>query len=205
MVRPSGAPGGGVGVLPAALACALAVAFVLSVLRAAGWRGEPPAPAPDAIFASPLVSKAPATALAPHGTSNITDSRGAYVRVGFGAVAAAAAAGTAETPLALDCYVNVMYSKKGAYRSGDLHKCDQINALVSGSAILTTLEKGAERKKYMQPGEAVTTPAGVPHLFHFRADSIMTEYWVHAGNGSLCEFQAWYYKPFRDRIHITTR
>lgn len=92
-----------------------------------------------------------------------------------------------------------MFSKKGAYRSGDIHKCDQVNLIVSGEASLTTVENGIQKRRTVVAGEVVTTPAGTPHLFYFPVDSIMTEYWVN-GDGSLCKFEAWFYKPLRKII-----
>lgn len=173
--------------IPIALGIALVFAFGLAILRSMTPRDATgPVQNPN-IFNSPLVTPAPAPALADAGSSNVTDKRGTYVKVAF------SAASSGSPP----AYMNVMYTRKGFYRSGDLHECEQVNALVSGSATLTTLELGIQKKTKLKAGDTHRIQAGVPHLFYFEADSVMNEYWVHASNGSLCKFRAWYYKPFR--------
>jgi mannose-6-phosphate isomerase-like protein (cupin superfamily) len=173
--------------LPCALAASLAVSFVLAVLRARSGGGGAAPPASASIFDSPDVTRAPPGALAANVSSSHEDARGAYTRVVFAAAAGAP-------------YANVVYSRAGAFRSGDVHKCDQVNLVVSGGATLWTLEAGGrKRSRLVRAGELVVTPAGVPHLFRFTADSVLTEHWVH-GDGSLCAYEAWFYKPFRDKV-----
>lgn len=178
----------GVPAVPLLLAASLAIAFVAATVRSLA-----PAPAPADAFASPDVTAAPRAALAANGSSAFSDARGAYHRLAFPG-AGAGAGGDAQ-------YVNVVFSRAGAYRSGDMHKCDQVNLMVAGEAVLTTLRRGRRVEQVMRAGDLVTTPAGVPHLFHFTADSTMSEYWVdREDGGKLCRFRAWYYKPFRDII-----
>jgi hypothetical protein len=183
---------GNVATLPGGLAIALVSAFVLSLMRAAFG---PPAfkqNSPIAIFSSPLVSPAPAPAFDTASLiSNFSDARGSYVRASF-----------QKTEISGPLYQNLIYTRQGFYRSGDLHMCTQVNTMVTGRAELITIDSGGlEKRQAVLAGETVTTQPGIPHLFHFLAEnSIMSEHWIHASNGSLCEYQAWFYKPFRDII-----
>lgn len=153
-----------------------------------------------AIFSSPLVSAAPAPAMDLKFSTNFTDARGTYARVVFPSLSSTS---SSSSPSSSPPYTNVMLSKKGSYRSGDIHKCDQVNMIVSGQAMLTTVEKKIRRKRTLNPGGVFTIAAGVPHLFYFPVDTIMTEHWVNP-DGSLCEFRAWFYKPLRKIVENQT-
>lgn len=148
------------------------------------------------IYASPLVSAAPPPGLSPTGDSALLDARGAYQRHAFGN--ATAGAGAPPAP-----YVNVVYSRAGTLRSGDLHRCAQLNVLVTGSATLTRLVAGDElvtaHRGGAPPDSVVLIPPHVPHLWAFVEDTVMTEAWLGEGGGQ-CAFQAWYYAPFRARV-----
>lgn len=169
--------------LPLLLSATLLIAFVISVYRAS----LPPSSssALPSIFSSPLVSPAPAPSLPLNRSAHFDDSRGSYHRVVFPAESAQ--------------YENVIFSRAGAKRSGDLHLCAQLNLIVSGSAMLWTFVHGRVRKRRVEAGELVRTPGGMPHLFEFLEDTVLTEHWVHE-DGLLCEFQAWYYEPFRKEV-----
>ena len=135
-----------------------------------------------------------------HGTPDLhaarhsfRDGRGEYSRLQFPST---------------NSYVNILYTRGGHYRSGDIHLCTQVNFIISGSVQRTTLEITQKKndsccsevvRRFMQ-GDVVYTPPGVPHLFYFEVDSLMTEHWMHIQNGSHCEFEAWLYTPFRKRI-----
>ena len=111
------------------------------------------------------------------------DARGAYERRSF-------AGGE---------YVNLVYTRAGFLRSGDVHKCEQLNHIVFGRATLTQLRRGRETATQLRGGDVVRIPPHVPHLYAFHDDSLMTETWRHP-DGTPCEFRAWLYKPLRDRI-----
>lgn len=179
--------------LPLGLACALAGSFVLAVWRSKTRSDAEVGAAANAmsdIFASDLVVEAPSPQLPRFGTHNFSDPRGEYIRAGFQT--------SSDEQL---MYTNLVYTSKRRYRSGDIHHCDQVNTMIAGEAIVTTLTaEGTEAKRYLLTGETLIIPSGVPHLFYFRKDSLMTEYWTHERNGSMCEFRAWFYKPFRDRV-----
>jgi hypothetical protein len=182
-------PLAGVPAVPLLLAASLVIAFALAIVRSLS-----PPPAALDIFASAEVTAAPVPTLATNGSSEFSDVRGGYNKLVFPGDGAGKG------------YVNVAFTRKGGYRSGDLHKCDQVNLMVVGEAVLTTLRGAVKKDQVVRAGELVVTPAGVPHLFHFVQDSTMTEHWVDATEGGkLCAFAAWYYKPFRDVVEESMR
>lgn len=75
----------------------------------------------------------------------------------------------------------------------------QVNLLISGAAQLKTLVRGRVHERRVEAGELVRIPGGVPHVYIFETDSLMTEHWVDEDE-AMCEFQAWFYKPFRDEV-----
>lgn len=89
---------------------------------------------------------------------------------------------------------NIIETKKGFMRSGDLHKNRQFDLVLSGRIELWTLDKdGATKKEIVSPNQLVVLGKNVPHLFHFLENTVMIEYW----DGP---FEAWFYKPYRDII-----
>ena len=97
-------------------------------------------------------------------------------------------------------YVNVVFTRAGFKRSGDLHACEQLNGVLFGRAELTQVYKGGRsRKTVLRGGDQVRIPAFVPHLYDFVEDTLMTETWRNA-DGSPCPFKAWLYAPLRRLI-----
>lgn len=171
--------------LPLLVATSLVIGFVLAILQ----RIISPLRAMDDIFASSEVTAAPLPSLSTNSSSEFADSRGAYHKLVFPGLTSNAE------------YVNVIFTKAGTYRSGDLHKCDQINLIVSGSATLKTIRSERTTTREVKSGDLIVTPAGVPHLYYFSEDTLLTEYWINvADGGKLCPFRAWFYKPFRDIV-----
>lgn len=113
------------------------------------------------------------------------DARGAYERRAFGPGG--------------ELYANLVFTRAGFLRSGDIHACEQLNHLVFGRATLTQLRRGREVATQLRGGDVARIPPHVPHLYAFLEDSLMTEAWRRP-DGTPCEFRAWLYKPFRDRI-----
>jgi len=178
---------------------------VVSAALVLVFRAHPPAGSGIAgagsefIYDSPLVTAAPAPNLAILGDSALVDARGTYQRHAFGAADATA------DDRAVPPYVNVLYSKAGTLRSGDIHRCAQLNVLATGSATLTRLVAGDELVTHhvggVPPDSVILIPPHVPHLWSFTADTVMTESWLgSAADGGQCAFQAWYYAPFRARV-----
>jgi len=95
---------------------------------------------------------------------------------------------------------NVLFSKAGSYRSGDYHKTSQHDIIVFGTVEVRErsigfikMTDGPEAFRLENAGHSFCVYAGYAHLFHFRADTLMIEWW----DG---EFEAKYYKPYRDIV-----
>ena len=88
---------------------------------------------------------------------------------------------------------NIITTKSGHMRSGDLHKNTQFDIIFSGKIELWTLQNGTTEKRICGPNELIVIGANTPHLFYFLEDTVMAEWW----NG---EFEAWFYRPYRDKI-----
>lgn len=101
-------------------------------------------------------------------------------------------------------YVNLVYTRAGHKRSGDIHKCAQVNTVVVGEALLTQVMKdGGETQTKLRGGDHVVIPPHVPHLYEFTRDTLMTESWTHRepdADRAQCEFEAWFHKKLRARI-----
>lgn len=94
--------------------------------------------------------------------------------------------------------VNLLSTKKGFMRSGDLHRNVQFDFIFSGKIELWQRKDGKDVKTVHGPNSFISIPAGVPHLFKFLEDTVMAEWW----DGP---FEAWYYKPYRDIIDKDTK
>ena len=189
------------------LAAAL-LALLLLASRRFGLQSEGPR-----ILQSPLVREAepaPATADSNAAFSGFSDARGSYsslrfpsselgeVRGGSGDGDGGGGGGRGEggeSP-----YVNVVFTRAGYKRSGDLHACEQLNGVLFGRAELTQVYRGGRsRTIILRGGDQVRIPAFVPHLYDFVEDTLMTETWRNA-DGSPCPFKAWLYEPLRRLI-----
>ena len=128
----------------------------------------------------------------PRGSFSFSDARGTYERREF------------ETMEGEDPddppYVNIVRTFPGQLRSGDVHKCHQVNVLAFGRARVTTVEDGRERTRIVAGGDRVVIPAHTPHLYEFLEDTVMTESWVHARDRTRCAFEAWFHAPLRGRV-----
>ena len=145
-------------------------------------------------FYNERVREAPPASLSSHQSNNaqFTDQRGSYLRF------------EPTDKNENNLYVNVVFSKKGSKRSGDVHKCTQVNHVVFGRVSLTTTKKpfavgeGERTIEYFKD-DVIRIQPHVPHIYEFKEDTIFTEKWEHE-DGSPCEFKAWLYEPFRSRI-----
>ena len=144
------------------------------------------------------VKEAPPASLS-NANAMFTDQRGSYLRF--------APEGGKNNDA--DVYVNVVFSKRDSKRSGDVHKCWQVNYIAFGKVLLTTLKKplvaGGAGERTIEYGkdDVIRIPPNVPHLYEFKEDTIFTEKWEH-DDGSPCEFKAWLYAPFRERIEAAS-
>ena len=177
------------------LACLCLGALVGRWTAPSGWACE------DAVFdqhgdpkiyARAEVDPAPAGD-APRGSFSFSDARGTYERREFEAMEG----DDPDDPP----YVNIVRTFPGQLRSGDVHKCHQVNVLAFGRARVTTVdERGRERTRIVAGGDRVVIPAHTPHLYEFLEDTVMTESWVHARDRTRCAFEAWFHAPLRDRV-----
>lgn len=160
---------------------ALSIACVLVLFQAPRLYIDSTTRGTADVFSSPLVIAAEPPDLKGE-RQYFKDSRGEYHRLDFP-----------------ELYVNVLYTRANNYRSGDIHKCAQINFIISGIARRTVMMGNKESTRDFSAGDTVVTPARIPHLFFFPEDTLMTEHWIFS-NGSHCPFQAWLFEPFRKRI-----
>jgi len=86
--------------------------------------------------------------------------------------------------------VNLVFSKAGSYRSGDVHPNVQRDVVLSGAAAVRRLDETSDWERTYSPGRGFSIRARVPHLFYFPKDTAMLEWW----DGP---FSAEYYEPYR--------
>lgn len=87
--------------------------------------------------------------------------------------------------------VNVLLTKQGVWRSGDIHSTTQCDFILAGAVKVHTLQpNGTTLVCFYGPNEYIEIPKYTPHLFEFVQDTTMLEWW-HG------PFQAWFYRPYR--------
>jgi hypothetical protein len=90
---------------------------------------------------------------------------------------------------------NIMYTKAGVMRSGDLHKVIQHDFVFEGSVRVWLLGKdGTTSSHTYGPHSYVCIPPYTPHIFEFVQDTVMAEWW------DADEFCAWFYRPYRELV-----
>ena len=91
--------------------------------------------------------------------------------------------------------INILYTKRGVMRSGDIHKNTQHDFIVEGQVEVWFLEKDrTTTKKICGAYEYIRVPPLVPHIFHFMQNTTMAEWWEPE------PFQAWFYTPYRQLV-----
>jgi len=86
-----------------------------------------------------------------------------------------------------------LYTKKGVYRSGDIHPNVQYDCIVKGSITVKFRQCDKDIEETYCAPIVITIPKNTPHLFYFRENTIMIEWWSG-------KFKAKYYKPYRDIV-----
>lgn len=87
--------------------------------------------------------------------------------------------------------LNLLYTKVGVMRSGDIHAHIQHDFIFQGKIQVWILTKdGTTQKHIYNKGQYITIPSFTPHIFEFLEDSIIAEWWDYP-------FKAWFYKPYR--------
>lgn len=90
---------------------------------------------------------------------------------------------------------NILHTKSGAMRSGDIHPNTQHDFIFEGAVELWLLTPdGRTQKTLHYKGSYIRIPPFVPHIFNFVQDTIMAEWWEPQG------FQAWFYTPYRNIV-----
>lgn len=89
--------------------------------------------------------------------------------------------------------INILFTRKGFMRSGDLHKNIQFDFVFSGKLELWLRKGNRDIKKIYKANDFIAIPPNVPHLFNFLEDTLMAEWWSGP-------FEAWYFKPYRSVI-----
>lgn len=87
--------------------------------------------------------------------------------------------------------LNLLHTKSGVMRSGDLHRDCQHDFVFSGAVEVWCLDKdGSTQKRIYRENQYIRIPPFVPHVFHFLEDTVLAEWW----DGP---FHAWFYTPYR--------
>ena len=94
---------------------------------------------------------------------------------------------------------NVLTTKRGMLRSGDVHKARQFDMIFSGSVRVTTREHDTDVQRVYHGGQLVIIPANVPHIFEALSDTVMAEWWE--GDS---KFECRYYNPYRRKVDAAT-
>ena len=96
--------------------------------------------------------------------------------------------------------INILYTRKGVMRSGDIHANFQCDFVFAGFVeVWTLLEDGSTKKVTYGSKQYVEIPPYTPHIFYFVADTVMAEWW-EGRQGSSSEFRAWFYSPYRSLV-----
>ena len=94
---------------------------------------------------------------------------------------------------------NVLVTRAGVLRSGDVHRHVQYDAIFSGRVAVTSREGGRDVRREYGAGDFIALPAHTPHLFEFLNHTVMAEWWEHVSDRGE-PFEARYYTPYRQRI-----
>ena len=97
--------------------------------------------------------------------------------------------------------VNMVHTKAGFMRSGDLHNCTQINFILKGSVTIVMPDKvspGEDREYTHGLFAVIRVPKYTPHILRFDEDTVMAEWWE-------CPFHAYYFAPYRNRVETNNK
>eukprot|EP01102_Stenamoeba_stenopodia_P020198 TRINITY_DN7796_c0_g1_i1.p1 TRINITY_DN7796_c0_g1~~TRINITY_DN7796_c0_g1_i1.p1 ORF type:complete len:161 (-),score=22.89 TRINITY_DN7796_c0_g1_i1:100-549(-) len=99
--------------------------------------------------------------------------------------------------------VNMMHTKKGFMRSGDIHKDHQYDFVYSGKVEVWMRKNFPSDQEYDEktvygPNSLIDVPPHTPHLFNFLEESVIAEWWGG-------DYRAWFYRPYRSIVEETTK
>ena len=93
--------------------------------------------------------------------------------------------------------LNLLATKGGVMRSGDLHRDCQHDFVFSGRVQVSILEpNGTTVNQVYSKNQYIRIPPYTPHVFYFLEDTVLAEWW----DGP---FRAWFYKPYRKIVDGT--
>jgi len=88
---------------------------------------------------------------------------------------------------------NILITKAGLLRSGDIHPATQYDLILEGIVEITMKRGNTDVTVRKGQNDLIAIPSGIPHLFKSITKSVVIEWW----DGP---FQAEYYKPYRKLI-----
>ena len=92
---------------------------------------------------------------------------------------------------------NLLHTKKGMMRSGDIHDSTQHDFVLSGKVRVWQLQAdGSTETQEVGANAYVNIPPYTPHIFEFLEDTSMMEWW----DGP---FYAWFYEPYRRQVEAS--
>ena len=95
--------------------------------------------------------------------------------------------------------LNVLHTKSGVMRSGDLHRVVQNDFVFSGEVEVWCLNQdGRSTMQVYKDNQYLAIPAYTPHVFHYKKDTVMAEWW----DGP---FHSWFYEPYRKIVEKSFR
>jgi hypothetical protein len=90
-----------------------------------------------------------------------------------------------------DRRLNLLFTRSGVMRSGDLHRDYQHDFVFSGQVEVWCLTPEGKTVQHVYNScQHICIPPYTPHIFHFTLDTVLAEWW----DGP---FHAWFYKPYR--------
>jgi hypothetical protein len=93
--------------------------------------------------------------------------------------------------------LNLLRTKAGVMRSGDLHADTQHDFVFSGKVRVWIMnENGITEKTVYGPYQYLEISPYVPHIFEFLEDTVIAEWWDRP-------FHAWFYQPYRRIVQLS--
>jgi len=98
-------------------------------------------------------------------------------------------------------YYCILYTRAGMFRGAHKHPNTQYTLLLDGKGKYVFKVGDKEEEHPLKPGEILTVPAGVPHIFLPETDCLTVEWWDGLYSDEKCESEfAHYLKEIEKRI-----
>jgi len=99
--------------------------------------------------------------------------------------------------------VNMLFTKKGSMRGGDIHPVKQYDVILSGTFKITLRDTSTKSNPKdivitKNANDFITIPPDVPHLFKSVTDTTMIEWW----EGGRFPAGTKYYEPYRRLVKV---